>query len=392
MVIVFGLAACTGATTTTAGPPESTTNTTGPTVASTTTPHPQTSAASVSTNELGWEVVALPQDVSAHDGILTWTGDELIFWGGEDDFDPDMPIGEPGLAYSPDTRMWRTLPPSSKRATYGAVGVWTGSELVLCCGRWSPFQAVSYEPASDTWRTLADAGGDEEYAEAVWTGELMLVAEPGGVAAYEPASDTWSEVPPSPMPLGRLNELAWTGAELVVWPANGGREVYAGMALDPVSGDWRVLDDPPAWPAMPDIEWTGDDLMIWGGLPAAGGGSERAVGSRLDYADDRWHELTEPLPEPDGCECNLGSQELLWTGSELLVWTGTFGTGLGPNGHLLISYQPETASWSLVSDSPIEWGGHALMADDRIVMRGPDSLAISPPGWQSDGVPIDPVG
>ena len=388
-LIVALVAACTESTPapTTEAPPTPETSAVPPTTTTEPTPPPDRFRTSTTTDDLGWEHVTLPEGTGPYAGVIAWTGEELIFWGGDDSL--SVPRGEPGLAYDLDTGMWRELSPSPKRATQGAASVWTGSELIICCGARSSFTAVSYDPVTDRWRALSDPPTSGEYLEAVWTGDVMLVAGPGGVMSYDPVSDVWTEQPNPPRALGRLNAVAWTGSELVVWPATIERHVHVGMALSPETGLWRDLGEPPAWPAGVDIAWTGEDLIIWGGLPALSGGSERAVGSRLNWEEDHWYELPEALPEPDGCECNLGSQELLWTGRELLVWTGFFSTGYESGEPLLLSYRPDTGAWYVVAESPIEWSGQSLMADNRIVIKGDDSLAISPAGWGSDGTPLD---
>jgi hypothetical protein len=128
---------------------------------------PPAFAASVTVDEHGWEIVALPEGVSAANRTMTWTRDELVFWGGEDESSTGVSVGDPGLAYNPDTRMWRALPPSPRAVTYGAAAVWNGSELIICCGARSN-EAVSYEPVSNSWRALADSPIRGEYAQAVW--------------------------------------------------------------------------------------------------------------------------------------------------------------------------------------------------------------------------------
>jgi len=387
MLLALVADACTGTSTA----PSSTTSST------TTTSTAGEFAATVTVDELGWSVVSLPDEIAAANGTITWTRDELIFWGGEDESTVGVSEGDPGLALSPTTWTWRRLPPSPREVTFGAAAVWNGSKVIICCGARSN-ETVAYEPVSNTWQTLADSPVRGEYAEAIWDSgdEVMLVVGSSGVARYDPFRDIWTEFSDPPIPLGRVNEIAWTGRELIIWPSEVERHVHSGIALDPATDTWRVLLDPPAWPAALGIEWTGDTLIIWGGLPANSGGSERAVGSRLDLENDQWLPLPEVLPEPDACECNLGSQQLVWTGSELLVWTGWLGSGLDPHDPLLISFRPDTDVWSLVDQSPTQWGGQAAMTDDRVAVRrgpisGSDQIAISPSGWQSHGTPLAPI-
>ncbi len=364
----------------------------------TTTSFPTTTesfSASVTVDHLGWDVVDLPDGVSAANGVMVWSGEEILFWGGETDASTGMPEGDPGMAYDPATQTWRSLAPSPKGVTYGATAVWTGSEMIVCCGARTADETVAYDPATDSWRILADTPTRGEYAESVWTGEVMLVVASTGVASYDPATDVWTEFPAPPTPLERINEVALVGSELMVWPNIYGRTTGLGMTLDLETGEWGVFPEPPAWPAMLDIESVGDGLIIWGGLPARSGGSERAVGSWWDGATRTWRPLPEVLPEPDGCECNLGSQTLFWTGQELLVWAGMLGTGLDPDETLLLSFDPASNQWTLVDKSPTQWGGQALMAGDRVVVRTyavtGDEIVISPPGWRSQGTRLEPA-
>jgi hypothetical protein len=138
--------------------------------------------------------------------------------------------------------------------------------------------------------------------------------------------------------------------------------------------------------------FTGDELVIWGGLPAHLVGSERAVGSKLDLETNEWSELPEPLPEPESCECNLGSQTLIWTGEYVLVSAGRFSTGYDPTTPVLIAYHPDSDTWTLVDEgSPVGRGGRALMVGDRVLVRS-DRIYLSPPGWQPSGQQIPSEG
>jgi hypothetical protein len=345
---------------------------------------------------LGWEAVEIPTDVVAlcHRAQIA-TETELIFWGGDQEScDYEVPTGDPGMAYNLDSATWRQLPASPLDPVVAPAGVWTGSEVIVCCGMTSR-QAAAYDPADDSWRSLAESPLSGPFAESVWTGQEMIVVTQQGVAAYNPVEDTWRSISSPPEEIGRVNNVVWTGAEVVVWPVwptgEVQRRVVRGQALDPASDTWRVLPDPPAWPAAPDMVATDDSLIIWGGLPANSGGSERAVGSQYDLDSGTWTPLPEALPEPDGCECNLGSQALSWTGEYLLVSPGWFSSGVDPTTPVLVAYHPETDTWILVADeSPLAWGGETLIVGDRLVMVANDVLYASPPNWQPTGEPITP--
>jgi len=379
----------------------------------TTTPPPTTSTAATTTSlpasfpanrsdiGLGWEAVELPTNVAFCHQMAISTGEEVVFWGGNRaSCEYQSPVGDPALAYNPDTSTWRRLSSSPLAPTVAPTGTWTGPEILICCGmegiapvggsEIGSNQAAAYDLGTDTWRRLPDAPLGGPFPVSIWTGSEMMVATESGVAAYSPSTNEWRTMPQPPLPLGRTNEIAWTGSELILWPSNVTRNVFQGMALDPNAGTWSVLPDPPAWPAALDMVFTGDTLIVWGGLPAQRG-SERAVGSRLEPATNEWTELPEPLPEPDGCECNLGSQTLTWTGEYVLVSPGFFSTGLNATAPMLIAYHPQSNSWILVDEeSPAGFGDEGLVVGDRILITenaitGSNRLLISPAGWQPTG-------
>lgn len=357
---------------------------------------PETFPATRADVGLGWESVEIPTDVVGQcHRAMVGTDTELIIWGGDQaSCDYEFPTGDPGMAYTPDTGTWRQLPESPLDAVVAPTGVWTGSEVIICCGMTSR-QTAAYNPADDSWHNLAEAPLSGPFAATVWTGHEMIVVTQQGAATYNPNQNTWRSIPSPPEEIGRVNNVVWTGTEVVVWPVwpagEVQRRVVHGQALDPEADTWRILPDPPAWPAALDVVATDDSLVIWGGLPANSGGSERAVGSRYDLDSNTWTELPEALPEPDACECNLGSQTLTWTGEYVLASPGWFSSGVDPNIPVLIAYHPETDTWVLVDDeSPLAWGGGSLQVGDRLVMTANEAFYVSPPNWQPTGDTITP--
>lgn len=341
----------------------------------------------------GWSEVGLPDFVGGAHMLMEWTGNEILVWGdypyaleGSDGSSFGSSLG---AAYDPETDDWRRIAAIPKPARSGAVSVWTGSEVIVCCGQRSS-STFAYTPQSDTWLRLADAPTISAFsADAVWTGAEMLVANREGVAVYQPEMDEWELAAPPPARLGNLGnrpEVAWTGTELIVWPASLSPALRRGLAFDPGGNTWRRLPEPPAWPAMPDVVWTGEELILWGGLPGSGSAdySQRAVGSAYDPSANTWTAMPDALPEPESFEGNLGSQTLIWTGTELIVSTGHLGTGLETTDSVLLRYQPRTQTWDLLGLSPVSgYNVEAMMAGNRIAMLTPGwSLHLSEPNWR----------
>ncbi|MCI0679132.1 MAG: hypothetical protein L0Z63_08860 [Actinobacteria bacterium] len=365
--------------------------TTADVVSSTTIGQPASFAAQAGESPgLGWEAIVLPDDVGG--GTVAWTGEEIIFWGCEIT-GTHVYRGDPGMAYNPVARVWRQLPFSGKSPVFGVASVWTGSELFLCCG--DSRDAVAYSPRTDTWRALAPAPITGARTSAVWTGEQVLVVGRSGVAGYSPSANTWVEYDAPPVPLGWTNEVVWADGLLVIWPSTVERVVHRGAALDPETGDWSTLPDPPAWPAAPSMVWTGAEVMIWGGLPAAvSDESERGVGSALDLTTMTWRRLPEALPEPDPYEGNLGSQTLLWTGNGALVMTGALGTGADEGRSLALIYEPTSDAWRYLGGFGVGvwWASNATVAGESVAVVGERHLYLSPAGWTPDGVPVPEGG
>lgn len=305
-----------------------------------------------------------------------WTGHEFLFVGITVDDGPIM-----ALSYNVDTREWREIahPPS----TIGrlATAVWTGQELIVCCGGAPEGSgAAAYDPATDTWRLLPDPPV-HNYTTAAWTGTDVIVVASDGIASFDPARNAWTSLP-TPSELATFNKSLWTGHDLVVWPSPGARAVHTGEVYNPETREWSALPAPPerSWPAMPDIAWLDGSLVVIGGLPGATAGSERLVGARYDRSTNTWAPLPEPLPEPHPAEGNLGSQLTLWTGKELLMFAGGLASGWSATG-VLSAYDPTRDSWRLVGDTKETALRPVVMAGDRVLLERDGNYYLSQPGW-----------
>jgi hypothetical protein len=342
---------------------------------------------------LQWTPIAEAPLAPRTSRVSVWTGRELIVWGGDTgDDDPDSFVD--GASYDPVRDKWTKLPPSPLATSNGRTAVWTGTEMILWGGEEgdgshsAPDTGAAYDPAKRRWRRLPQAPYWSLAGHvAVWTGTEMLVwggvtTDDRGAAAYDPQNDSWRILPPGPLDVRHSAEGAWTGDRLVIWggksqdglPITGGE----GAAFYPESGAWTPIADSPLDPALPlpATVWTGDELIVTGGL---GPLAQDGAGAAYDPLADRWREIRD-LPragERDGAPLDLNSfNGSAWTGDEAL-----FVTADG-----VLSYDPVDDRWQLV-DAPAEakvsdavsvWTGDAL-----IVWGGRtwDSRSQTTGGW-----------
>jgi Galactose oxidase, central domain len=226
-----------------------------------------------------WSTVAPPplSFVTARSS-WAWTGTQLLVWPTIDGDPSIVPI-----SYDPNLDAWTELPPAPIAARHSAASVWTETEWIIWGGTDGANEfddGAAYNPADNTWRTLAESGLAPRRVEAVWTGTEMIVnaGASGGDretrngelaladgAAYDPISDSWRAIAPGLAHPGFVP--IWTGTDLVMF-AKGSAGVY------------NVADD----------EWidtccsdTGGSVGEAGGTPLWTGANVLLVGS---YTDD----------------------------------------------------------------------------------------------------------
>ena len=230
----------------------------------------------------GWRVLPpSPLGPRAHT-VTVWTGTAALVWGGYRG-DPTAPLAlQSGAIYDPATNTWRSIADNSW-AHPGAIGVWAGDRMVVMGKNGS----AEYDPATDRWRelpTLPDGAGG--FLAATWSGTAVLAVTSGRapgtitVATYDRAADVWKLGTPqlASFPSGTSQaSVAWTGHELAVWDG-----VQTGWAYDPTTDGWRqlpVLTLPGANPLSSSIAWVSDTLVA-----AATNGSAAAAGTGLSAA------------------------------------------------------------------------------------------------------------
>lgn len=217
-------------------------------------------------------------------GIVVWTGREAIGWGGGCCGD----AWSFGAAYHPTTDTYRNLPRSPLGGSQHPLGAWTGRELVLFVSGFDPdgkayparfARAAAYNPTMNTWRRIAPLPVSgmryRFYGTAVWDGREILVTGTGpksqSAFAYNPRTNRWRSL--APLPASRVGGAAvWTGKQLFVWGGQSSLGATAsslgdGVVYDPKADRWSTISRAPLRSRNgPAVQWTGHELIVWGGV------------------------------------------------------------------------------------------------------------------------------
>jgi hypothetical protein len=361
-----------------------------------------TTIASAPPPEPGWVTMAdAPLSPRTHALVLAM-GDEVLVYGGmgvgagtpDDDGDVLPATPTDGAVYDPVADSWRTIadPPLEGHAT----GVWTGTEAILVSGgpplstpdaEGGPPAAAAFDPATDTWRTLATPPAElaPHGIATVWTGTHVVAVQRGTafpdepdtttVGVYDPATDTWTSGPSTDGV--EPSAVVWTGTEAIVVgtadtdPSTDVEDEVLVRAFDPAAGTWRSIP----WGLSGGsrvgmaVAWTGDRLFVGGGMTFAGQEEDRSrEAALLDPVTGTWTPAT-PAPTaffgPDAATA-------IWTGDRVLTLGGGEGGAPlsipGPNAAL--AYDPATDTWTEGPARPGEgeWGAGWAWAADRVVV------------------------
>lgn len=275
-------------------------------------------------------------------GVVAWTGEEIVIWGGEPRGGGAALAG--GAAYRPETGSWRMMSEDPLGAVSEPGWVWTGTELII----WSHEIAAAWDPETDSWREIGIWPlSPWFYRRAVWTGEEIIdvasgqavspstgasqpIAEPpmlserGSVVwadgyivsvtsdgAYHLASNTWTTMPESGLtPLATAG--TWTGSVVVAVDYEMNAAEY-----DPVTNTWSGL------PTLP--------LRFWECFPRAHTFKSQPV---IEHCAGIgiWNEDAQqwtPVAHPNSTD--LHTARLIATDDHLYAWGGGR-TGSGKSG------------------------------------------------------------
>ena len=226
------------------------------------------------------------------DHTATWSGTEMIIWGGqnlENPLDGNLNSVATGARYNPILNAWMPMTTNAapvSRTMHSAV--WSGSELIV----WGGMNIVSniptilnpgarYNPSGDTWTalTLGNAPAARQRHTAVWADDRMIVwgGDDAGPAintgaSYSVTNNGWTALPVVNAPVARINHTAvWTGREMVIW---GGLAASVGLntggVFNPTENSWTTTTTlgGPSGRTSHTAVWTGREMWIFGGARA----------------------------------------------------------------------------------------------------------------------------
>ena len=288
--------------------------------------------------------------------------------------------GEAGPEQAAATAAWRAVPPGPLSPRDSALALWTGKEVLLIGGSDGPpcppsaecaipttaplADGAAYDPATETWRRIADSPVPFDWAEGVVIGQTAYIWIPGneyrpGAAraflAYSLDEDRWEELPPPSTDPAQWYEIAPAGDRIVAFGGSDEVERPSDVLFDPETRAWSELPPDPLTPSFDRVmAWSGDELVLFDHELVPNPGAEEPSITRaaaLDLDTGAWRRLPDSEILASGPWVTAGDRLVNPTlggadGGEVGNWGKTYAYG----GIL----DPETGEWSALPDTPFE--------------------------------------
>ena len=268
------------------------------------------------------------------------------------------PAGGPTTVAALRTAHWNALPPAPIAVRNGAVGAWTGTQMIVwggSDGHRSYADGAAYDPATRVWTKLPAAPiSARAGADYVWTGSVLFVwgsaadrtDSVAGGAVYDPATRRWTTLPPPPFSGLGPSAAVWTGSTVVLLnspraePSGNGPDIVYAQSYDPARNAWTPL---PTLGLPPDhgiaelsavavgghvFSWA-----MWSHTVQYLNNSTTASGVdayQLDTGTTQWSRTLAPTGDS-------GVRGPLWTGREIVVPTLSTWCGEGCTGPLRLN-------------------------------------------------------
>ena len=284
----------------------------------------------------------------------------------------------------------------SRRELHSAI--WDGDRMIIFGGRsgnTTHDDMWAYDPTGDKWEELdsAEAPSSRYYHQALWTGSKMIIwggyennngsknwLHNGGI--WDAATGKWTLIG-APYSGAASNRFDWinsqtltrAGDQLIIWGGTKSNGAPLGAVYDLNNGSWSTAitsGNAPRRLGGHSAVWTGDRLIVWGGLTGDRVSSRDSTnqGASWNPANRRWTSLTT-----SGAPAARWGQKAVWTGDQMLIFSGYVGASAGPRGLHSSGgiYDPATGKWEdLKSQIAVERYGHTANWNGRemLIMGG----------------------
>lgn len=313
-------------------------------------------------------LVGAPTGRAQH--VAVSTGSQMIVWGGN----TTSGFTNTGGIYDPATDAWtatsETGAPSGRVSTSA---VWTGSKMIVWGGSGVTGQVNSggvFDPATNAWSPTATLGAlsPREFAASVWIPTISKMFVYGGrvggtvlsdAALYDPASNTWSTIAAAPDARQGASAV-WDGGKVIVYGGQAPNGSYLSDVMTYDMTSWSV-PDPTGQPGGRNQHaafWDGSGMVVFGGFD----GGPLSTGGRWSNG---WSSMAPPPGLPRYGFASAFAMNKMWV----------FG-GQGPSGALDdgFFYSAPTNTWGSLPLGPgarsattgvivgtkfIVWGGNA---------------------------------
>ena len=278
--------------------------------------------------------------IAAHEAAGAWTGDSMVV--------VDPRTGDTAQYFPQDDR-WQERAQAPDGFVAGSPTIWTGEELLIITDANGITAGLAYDPETDTWRSTAVSPMGAP-ATAAWTGDSVVVATSlNAVAAYYPGGDCWERLP-SLGGSSRIRALYWTGSSLFAESRLDGPDGEVTFAiLDRVAGDWSNRGPFPVSNNSYDGVWIGDRViyLAWWASDSANTSS-----ASYDPFTNSWQEIRH--------DCHTQAQDAIWTGSMLFAGNGRR------------AYDPDSGNCYQIERPPVR-----LLGGDVLVWTGSELISWS---------------
>lgn len=327
-------------------------------------------------------------------GSVTAVAATVAVVGVVSDGEPAAPAG----GGSRSTGSFEPIATSPLGPRAGAVGVWTGTELVVAGGTTTPpcppnadcaygpgygdvlADAAAYDPGTDTWRELAEAPTSFAGGYALWTGDEMLVVSDRLTLSYDPAANSWQRLDDVPDAVYGGGLVATDdGPVRFSYQQRPRHDEVTDWRLDPATGEWEALPaDPFAESYDRSMAWHDGRLWLLSMDVEHHFEAHEGAPSRIAVLDgDEWTVVDEETPDL------VYEQRVVAMGDHLIVPTSSW-SGSGETQVL----DPASGEWTSIPSAAEQTGcrlGHPLAGPSWVAggrgLVAPatgDALAVPP--------------